>query len=120
MFVEALSGSSGGSNIKYGEIGSYSSNTEFTIQTGLTAIDKFVLETENPTQATRRSILVYDADFSTTQYAYNYLGSSQSSNASNFNVRNTYVPTIKSISGGDITILTGGSVAISKGFWFAE
>ena len=110
---------SGGST-KYGTIGSYSINSEFTVQTGLTSVTKFTLVTAIPNVTNRRTVTVYDADVSTTTCAIAYLGGSVTSNATNFNTRNTYMPVIKSISGGDITILTGSNIAIDSGFWFAE
>ena len=120
MYIEASSGSSGGGNAKYGTVGAYAVNSEFTIQTGLASVSKFTLVTTNPSATNRRSATIYDADISTTTCAVAYLGANTTSNATNFNVRNAYVPVIKSISGGDVTILTGSSIAVKDGFWFAE
>ena len=109
-----------GGSAKYGTIGAYSTNSEFTVQTGLASVNKFTLVTTIPNVTNRRTVTVYDADVSTTTCAIAYLGGSQTSNATNLNTRNTYMPVIKSISGGDVTVLTASSVAINSGFWFAE
>lgn len=120
MFVEALSGSSGG-NVKSGTTASTAQNTDIVIDTGLSTVSKFVWWAK---RNGFNNIQIVNVDNSIFQDKYNsnLLGTSASSVNVAFGTATQNTVMVKSISGGVVTLHTYNSAMgnVDGGVWFAE
>ena len=108
----------------YGTISSVVGNkvTE-TVNTGLNSIDQFVLKCKGHSSNAIYAVVLYDKNTSTTETECYYTASNSGSRAMEpfGDHLNTWVPNIKSISGGTIVLETGANAAsaIKEAWWGA-
>lgn len=133
MFNEMMAmGSGGGSggNAVYMDDTQFTvpttTSTEFTIDTGLSSISRFVFFGKFTDDTNSRQVVVYDARYS-NKYATNYLtlhGAGGGSSYSWGSLGNANAYGIKDIQGGRVTLITPSQdtyyVKLENAFCFAE
>lgn len=101
-------------------------STEFKVKTGLSSISRFYLVGNTPDSSFNMQSVLYDTDI-LSGYQFNTLYHATSTQGTRMAVPTTSVSsmaaTIKSISGGEVTLSTGSSsgyASMTKIHWYAE
>ena len=113
-------GTIGGSgSVKYGTLTNIATNTEYTIDTGLSSITKVFCLFGHPT-GSRAVGVMYDPT-STGKYL-SWASSANNAETNNSTVASSYACTVMSVSGGTVVVKTPSNASYipSEMYWYAE